>query len=325
VDVWLVDAEGVHRRGPEDVLTRDDGRDGFHWIDVPVWDDAADELLRGLGCHALVLTGCRTRNYVPTVHGYDDQVFVTTQSPYLGDAGHVHLLELDQIVARRYLVTVHGPINPAVEVRHALVETEAVLDRIRGGRFLPATPAQLSYAVTSAVARRQSGLVREVATMLPGLEREVMASTLRDPERLLETMFLIRHELLTTRTMAAQCHDIWLRTAEIDKLPDDAGGYARDLAGQFDRVRSLADGESQFLFGVIELYQTKVHTKMTVAMERLAVIAAVTLPITAIASVYGMNVIVNQQTHWLQLGLLLATMFAISAWLLRWTHRQGWW
>ena len=74
--------------------------------------------------------------------------------------------------------------------------------------------------------------------------------------------------------------------------------YARDLAGQFDRVRSLADGESHFLFGVIELYQTKVHTKMTVAMERLAVIAAVTLPITAIASVYGMNVIVNEQTHY---------------------------
>ena len=53
---------------------------------------------------------------------------------------------------------------------------------------------------------------------------------------------------------------------------------------------------------MIELYQTKVHTKMTVAMERLAVIAAVTLPITAIASVYGMNVIVNEQTHWMQLG-----------------------
>ena len=36
-----------------------------------------------------------------------------------------------------------------------------------------------------------------------------MASQLRDPEVLLETMFLIRHELITTRTMAAQCHDIW--------------------------------------------------------------------------------------------------------------------
>jgi Mg2+ and Co2+ transporter CorA len=76
---------------------------------------------------------------------------------------------------------------------------------------------------------------------------------------------------------------------------------------------------------VIELYQTKVNTKMTVAMERLAVIAAVTLPVTAIASVYGMNVIVNEQTHVSQLVVVLTVMAMISAWLLRWTHKQGWW
>ena len=115
-------------------------------------------------------------------------------------------------------------------------------------------------------------------------------------------MFLIRHELITTRTMAAQCHDVWMRLAGINRMADDVdGAYARDVADQFDRVRSLADGESQFLFGVIELYQTKVHTKMTVAMERLAVIAAVTLPVTALASVFGMNVIVNDSTQWVQL------------------------
>ena len=154
-----------------------------------------------------------------------------------------------------------------------------------------------------------------------------MASQLRDPEALLETMFLIRHELITARTMAAQCHDIWIadgrRSAGWPTTPTTA--YARDLADQFDRVRSLADGESHFLFGVIELYQTKVHTKMTVAMERLAVIAAVTLPITAIASVYGMNVIVNDQTHYLQLSIVLLAMVTISLMLLRWARRQGWW
>ena len=101
--------------------------------------------------------------------------------------------------------------------------------------------------------------------------------------------------------------------------------WARDLADQFDRVRSLADGEAQFLFGVIELYQTKVHTKMTVAMERLAVIAAVTLPVTALASVYGMNVIVNESTHWAQLIVILLVMMTISSALLVWARRQGWW
>jgi Mg2+ and Co2+ transporter CorA len=221
---------------------------------------------------------------------------------------------------------VHGPINPDVDPELALAETGAALSRIEGGRFRPATPAELSYAITSAVARRQSAVIREVAQKLPGLEQQVMESQLRDPEVLLETMFLIRHELLTTRTMAAQCGDIWLRMAAIGRMADDEDAYfARDLADQFARVQSLADGESHFLFGVIELYQTKVHTKMTVAMERLAVIAAVTLPITAIASVYGMNVIVSRDTHYVELGVVLLVMIGISLLLLRWAHRQGWW
>ena len=90
-------------------------------------------------------------------------------------------------------------------------------------------------------------------------------------------------------------------------------------------MRSLADGESHFLFGVIDLYQTRVTTKMTVAMERLAVIAAITLPVTALASIYGMNVIVNDSTHVTQLVLVLVLMASISGLLLRWTKKQGWW
>jgi Mg2+ and Co2+ transporter CorA len=64
---------------------------------------------------------------------------------------------------------------------------------------------------------------------------------------------------------------------------------------------------------------------MTVAMERLAVIAAVTLPVTALASVYGMNVIVNESTHWTQLIIILVVMVTISLMLLTWARRQGWW
>ena len=323
MEVRFLDADGAHPASVDDAFGREDG---FVWVDVPTWSEDAGAVLQRLGCHPLVVAGCRQRNYVPTVHGYADHVFVTTQSPSLGDAGHVHLLELDQIIGRHYLVTVHGPINPDVDPARALVETAGVLARIEEGRFRPRSPAELSYAITSAVARRQSGVIREVAGKLPGLEREVMTSQLRSPEDLLETMFLIRHELITTRTMAAQCHDIWVRLAGIQRLPDDEEArFARDVADQFERVRSLADGESHFLFGVIELYQTKVHTKMTVAMERLAVIAAVTLPITAIASIYGMNVIVNESTHYGSLAVVLVVMLTISGLLLVWARRQGWW
>ena len=61
---------------------------------------------------------------------------------------------------------------------------------------------------------------------------------------------------------------------------------------------------------------------MTLAMERLAVIAAITLPITAIASVYGMNVIANDRTHVPHLIIVVLVMAGISLWLLRWARRQ---
>jgi magnesium transporter len=64
---------------------------------------------------------------------------------------------------------------------------------------------------------------------------------------------------------------------------------------------------------------------MTIAAERLAVIAAITLPVTAISSIYGMNIIVNSSTHWAQLVVVLAVMATMSLILLRWAKRQGWW
>jgi magnesium transporter len=327
MDVRYVDQGGIHAHAVPEVdalLTR---TDGFVWVDVPSWDDESELLLIDtLKCHTQLVETCRTRNHVPAVHAYSEHIFVAMHAPLRGRTGHVHLLEIDQVIGRRYLVTVHGPLNPEVDPSQALVETNAVLARISAGRFRPSSPAEVSYALGSAIARRHRALIGLVAEQLPELEQEVMASQFREPEALLEALFLIRHELTTGRTMAAQSHDIYARVGALDRfVPDPDRAFARDLADQFDRVRSIADGEAMFLHGVIELYQTRVNTKMTVAMERLAVIAAVTLPITAIASIYGMNTIVNDRTHYVQLGVVLLVMLAMSFQLLRWARHQGWW
>jgi magnesium transporter len=327
VQTWLVTSKGLEAHPAGDIpalLHRDDG---FVWLDVPELDDAAEAVLReSFHAHPLVLRACRERNFVPTVHGYDTHFFVIVHSPLPGEGGHVHMLELDQLVGQRYLVTVHGPRNPAVSLQDATAATDAVRERLESGRLRPAGPADLWYAICSAVARRQSDAVRSVAQRLPALELRVMASDFRRPEELLDELFLLRHELLISRTQAGQAHDVYGRLASLDRfVPEATRQRATDLSEQFDRVRSLADGESQFLFGVIELYQTRVTTKMTVAMERLAVIAAITLPVTAIASIYGMNMIVFTSTHWVHLFVVVAVMLGISLWLVRWARRQGWW
>jgi Mg2+ and Co2+ transporter CorA len=324
---WLVTATGLEEHPAEDIDALLQHGEGFVWMDVPELDETSEHVLRDvLHAHPMLINACRERNFVPTVHAYEEHLFLIVHTPLPGESGHVHMLELDQLVGSRYLVTVHGPRNPAVALEEATAETDAVRQRIAAGRFHPASPDELSYAISSAMARTQSAVVRSVAQRLPALEIRVMGSDFHQPEELLEELFLLRHELLISRTQAGQAHDIYRRIASLDRFAsEESQRYARDLAEQFDRVRSLADSESGFLFGVIELYQTRVTTKMTVAMERLAVIAAITLPVTAIASIYGMNMIVNSQTHWTQLGLVLVVMTSISLWLLRWARRQGWW
>jgi Mg2+ and Co2+ transporter CorA len=76
---------------------------------------------------------------------------------------------------------------------------------------------------------------------------------------------------------------------------------------------------------VIEFYRARAETKMTIAAERLAVTAVVTLPITALSSVYGMNIIVNDSTRWPAVVAVLAVMVVMSAMLLTWAKRRGWW
>ena len=270
MEVRLVDQAGVHARRVEDLGELLGAGQGLVWVDVPLWDDATEQVLGPLvTTHQLVLDTFRRRNHTPTVHVYDEQRLLVVHAPLLGRSGHVHLIELDLLVGEHFLLTVHGPVNAAVDPSSTRVESDAVLQRLESRRLSPRTPNELAYALLTAVARAQRELVSAVAEKLPDLEQRVMAGDFRNPEKLLEDLFLLRHELQVGRTMAAQTHEVLGRLAGMSRRVDDeTKELAGDLADQYDRIRAVADGEAQFLFGVIELYQTRVTTKMTVAMER---------------------------------------------------------
>src|SRR6478752_8422562 len=131
MDVSFVRSDGItdHDAGEVEALLAKD--DGFVWVDVPEWDEQAEHLLRDvLHCHPLVLDACRTRNHVPTVHRYEEHLFVVIHAPLRGEQGHVHLLELDQVIGTSYLVTVHGPRNPVVPEDEVTRETVSVHYRV---------------------------------------------------------------------------------------------------------------------------------------------------------------------------------------------------
>lgn len=327
MEVRLVTREGIEEYPLEelgDLLAREDG---LVWVDVPRCDGAAVRVLAGVfGFHPLAVRDCVERNRVPRVHVYADHVFLILHAPEAGASGHVHYVELDQFIGPRYLVTVHGPVNPAVDPGTALRETGEVLRRIATGKLRPATPFELSYAVVSALARHQEAFIETQTREVWSLEQRVTSGHFGDPEQFLEEMFRARHGLIAVRTMAALSREVYGRIRALHRgVPPAAQPLLDDLEDQFNRVASIAHGQKDYLQGVIEFYRTRSDTKMTIAAERLAVIAVITLPITALSSVYGMNIIVNTRTDFPHLAVVLSVMVVMCAALLTWAKRQGWW
>jgi magnesium transporter len=318
---------GVEIGTSEDLEAWRKRSDGFLWVDFPACDDAtAALLLEQFGFHPQAVATCQRRIHLPTFHGYRDHWFLVVHRPLLGSIGHVHLLQIEFFIGPDYLVTLHGPYNPEVDPAAIGRDTATARERLDSGRFRPSSPSALAHGILGALSREIRDDIGTIASRVAELERHVMADDLRRPEELLEQMFLLRHELVTVRTMASNAHEIFERMSTVVGTPElDDRALLSDLSDRFSRLRTIGDGERDFLAGVIDYYQTRTGTKMMVAMERLAVLAAVTLPVTAVASVIGMNVIVNEATNVPQLSAVLALMVTISLLLLRWTKRQGWW
>jgi magnesium transporter len=327
MDVGFVSDDGIEQH-PVEELERLLGReDRLVWVDIPVCDEEAARVLSEVfDFHPLAIRACIERNAVPKVRAYRDHIFVVLHAPELGQGGHVHYVELDQFIGPRYLVTVHGPVNPAVTPEASLRQTRAVLRRMETGRLRPNSPFELSYAIVSALAQCQEAFVETVTRDVWPLEQRVTSGHLGDPEEFLEELFGTRHALLAVSNMASLGHQIYGRMSALGRfVPADGQPLVADIEDQFARVTGVADGQTRYLQGVIEFYKARTDTKVTIAAERLALIAVLTLPITALSSVYGMNIIVNDRTDFPHLALVVAVMATISAVLLRWAKRQGWW
>jgi Mg2+ and Co2+ transporter CorA len=327
--VWVDGSSGVaERAGATELPGLLAREDGWVWVDVPEPDETTAELLvERFGVHPKAARDALARNHIARLHHYGDVLYLALHRPEPGEAGHVHYLELDLFVGPRFVVTLHGPRNPVVPLAAMVRETEEVAARLESGRLRPRSPVALVYAHVAALTNVQERLVNDFAQEVGMLEQRVMARADDDsPQEFLDELFTVRHTLLTVRTMAAQGSQVLARAVTLATGGSEGDRrLLEDLRDQYHRLDAIAHSQLEFLEGVTAFYRARTDTRMTIAAERLAVIAAITLPVAAISGVLGMNLIVNDHTHWVELAVVVALMTAMSLYLLRWARRQGWW
>ncbi len=164
MEVLVLCDGGVERHEVDELPGLLKREDGLVWVDIPVCDPAASHVLSEVfGFHSYAVRDCVERNHVSKFHVYADSVFTVLHAPQVGRRGHVHYVELDQFVGHNFLVTVHGPLNPAVDPEVALLDTRAVLRRVERGSLIPGSPFELSHAIVTAMTRREIDLIAKLA------------------------------------------------------------------------------------------------------------------------------------------------------------------
>jgi Mg2+ and Co2+ transporter CorA len=347
MDVRMITENGCVPHDVSEIPDLLERPDGFLWVDIAHCDDDAARMLTEVfRFHPMAVKDCVERNRVPKTHAYPDCVFVVLHAPERGERGHVHYLELDQFIGHNFLVTVHGPTNPAVSSQAAQRETRAVFERICKGRLRPGSPFGLSHAIVSALTRNQEEYVEHVTAEVWRLEQQVTGGKVDDPEAFLNELFRARHGLLAVRTMGALSGAIYGRMTALTGLPDQDKALVTDTADQFTRVRRIADGEREYLQGVIEFYQTILTIKATIVaqhqndklqrlteasytqneeVKKISAWAAIFFAPSLVAAVYGMNFHQMPELHW-RLGYLyaLALMVLTAVALHRAFKHRGW-
>jgi Mg2+ and Co2+ transporter CorA len=325
MDVRHIAPEGVQRYRPDEIDALLEAP-GLVWVDVKYWDaETASTLAPRLGLHPRAVHDCAVGSPAPKVHVYRDQIFLVLHTLDRDSHGRVHHVELDQFVGPNWLLTVHGRMDTEVSLDAAYVETGSLARKLDSGRLRPERAGELSAAVVGVMINRLREFLTDLTHESWRLERQVTAGHAGDPEQFLEELFGVRHGLLAVRTVASLSREVYGRMATLSVFGPSGSAQLVDLEDQLRRLTAMADSQREYLQGVIEFYQTRIGTKMTIAAERLAVIAAVTLPITALSSILGMNVIVHSETDVGQLVVLLTVMATMSVMMLIWAHRKGWW
>jgi magnesium/cobalt transport protein CorA len=322
----MVSKDGVEAAQVDDLVGLRSRDDGFVWVDIERPDEACRAVLRdAFDFHPLAVGECFERIPLPKVHVYSDHAFIVLNGLERGNDDQLHLLPMKHFVGPDLLVTIRGPVHPAVDPAATRREVHAVLSRMETGHLRPANGVELGHAIATAITRRLEIRVAELAARITELERRVMVNTPRGSEAVLLEMFTARHELQIVRTNAAQSHEVYARLAGIRTMPPEVVPWLSDQMDQFQHLRNVCDGEREYLQEALDLYQTRVANELNRFVRFLTSWGAIGLTGTLIAGIYGMNFTHMPELDW-RLGYPMALgLMLVSGLLLAWYfHRKDW-
>ncbi len=268
---------------PERLKEAREDPSGLLWLDVYDPDFECEPFLADeMGFHPLAIGDAFSRQHQPAkVDDYGSHLFMIVHGiDYSSQQEYVETARLSMFVAEALVVTVH---------RVQMISFDAIIQRIERDTKIMERPASLfSYIIFDSLHDAILPTLDHLSDVAAGLEEVAIDAPGR--EVLQQILQLKRSTIRIQRTMAPQIRVFnRLSRNEFPLIEEEAAVYFRDLQDQIIQLDVINQGVRDTADNALATYLSSIGIKQNETMRVLAIVAAVFLPLSLLAGIYGMN------------------------------------
>ena len=227
-----------------------------------------------------------------------EDIVNTGQRPKLEESGETLFLvlkmlrydtEQEEVVAEQ-LSLVIGPTYLITFQEHPGDVFEPVRNRIRKaqGRIRGAGVDYLAYALLDTVVDNYIHIIEMLGAQIEDLEVDVLA----EPEPgILARIQDLRREMSFMRKSIRPAREAILQLSKLDTdlVHEATGPFLKDLCGNATQATEAIETYREMLSDTLNIYNSSVSNALNEVMRVLTIFAAIFIPMTFIAGVYGTN------------------------------------
>ena len=294
---------------------------GLRWIHIESPRTAdRDWLEEHFDFHPLDYEDVYSRNQRPKLDQYDDYVFIVLHFPmFEKETGRILTVELDLFLGPDYLITLPNiPLPPIA----AMFERYREKADLREDVFSKGS-GYLLYKIVDTGVDASFPMLRKMAVKLERLEDDIFEG--RSSE-IVRDISEAKQEIINFRKIVRPQRAV-LRDLERTKqryLQEELEIYFDDISDAAERIWDTLENYKEVIEGLESTNESVLSHRLNDSFRVLTAASVVLLPLTLIASIFGMNVRFPGEGETVTFFLILALMAGLLLTLVVLFRRRGW-
>ena len=294
---------------------------GLRWIHIESPRTAdRDWLEEHFDFHPLDIEDVYSRNQRPKLDQYEDYVFIVLHFPLFDkDSGRILTAELDLFMGPDYLITLPNiPLPPLGAMFERYREKEDLREEV-----FSKGPGYLLYKIVDTGVDASFPMLRKTGLKLERLEDDIFEG--RSSE-IVRDISEVKQEIINFRKISRPQRAV-LRDLERTKqryLQEELEIYFDDISDAAERIWDTLENYKEVIEALESTNESVLSHRLNETFRILTAASVVLLPLTLIASIFGMNVHFPGEGEGWTFFAILFLMGALLTAMVVLFRRRGW-